>query len=242
MKYMLAAAVLSTAMVSYANNEVDPAYFEITGMNVREIPVAPGHQILDTVGIGSVDCSSSPASLQQLEDATDILGPLNALEMVVDKIINIGKKIWDIVQAGKPVVNIKTDIATALPLGARCWADLQGWQMPETRVYEVGFKNGFGMEVVKMSYRVMWLPGGTVDGVGQYIGYASMAPVDIKVQWGFSLNANVSIPTVFNMGSKEAPIGGMQMNMGYRVESPITTIDQGQAFFVDGRGQFKKLD
>jgi hypothetical protein len=193
------------------------------------------------VAIGSIDCDSFKPNVTANETAP-ITGPLDTIDMVIDKIINIGKKLWSIVQAGQPVLNMKTSVATALPQNARCWTDLDGWQMPESRVYDVGFENGFGSEVVTLSYRVIWLPGGSVKGQGKYVGYASVTPVSVAVSWGFNLDAEVSIPTVFNMGSQKSPIGAMQINVGYRVKSPVTVIDEGQAFFVNGEGRYKMLD
>jgi hypothetical protein len=225
----------------------DVNYYTLTKKTVREVTqrqtmAAPLSR--DAVAIGAVDCEAAhPLVNAPIVPTTgDSANPLDAIDMIVDKIINIGKKIFAIVQAGKPVVNIRTDVATALPSGARCWTDLEGWQMPESKVYEVAFENAYGMEVVKMSYRVLWLPGGQVNDVGQYIGYATMTPVSVDVSWGFSLNAQVSIPTVFNMGSKKDPIAGMQMNMQYQIESPLTTIQEAQAYFVDGKGRYKQLD
>jgi hypothetical protein len=175
-------------------------------------------------------------------EADPVTGPLDTIDLITDKITNIGKKLWSMVQAGQPVLNMKTSVATALPQNARCWTDLDGWQMPESRVYEVGFKNGFGAEVVTLSYRVIWLPGGSVKGKGKYVGYASVTPVRVAVYWGFSLDAEVTVPTVFNMGSQTSPIGAMQINVGYRVKSPLTVIDEGQAFAVNGAGRFKMLN
>jgi hypothetical protein len=248
MKMALVLAALATAVLSTAHADVDAAQLQITEVRVRELPDFQNLSLAEVkAGIGSVDCATadmhvfSTAPQAPTQDTGDIMDPLNTVEMVVDKIINIGKKIWNIVQAGKPVSNIKTDVATALPMGAKCWTDLGNWQMPQSKVYQASFVNGWGSEVVKISYRVLWLPGGQVNGVGNYIGYATITPVNVEVSWGFTLNATVSIPTVFNMGSKTAPVGGMQMTMQYRVESALTTIDQAQAFFVDGRGNFKML-
>jgi hypothetical protein len=39
---------------------------------------------------------------------------LDSPELVLDLIINLGKKIWTLVEANKPVVNVATDSASAL--------------------------------------------------------------------------------------------------------------------------------
>jgi len=220
--------------------DVDAKYFEIKQVRVREVS-AP--QIMRTdVAIGSIVCDAFTPQNSAGEVIANPGQALDAVEMILDKVINIGRKIWNLVVAGRPVSNLKTSVATALPAGARCWTDLENWKMPESKVYEVAFENGFGSEVVYLSYRVLWLPGGQVKGQGNYIGYATVQPVSISVNWGFELNAEVTIPTVFNMGSQSSPVGGMQVNMNYRVESIVTKIDEGQAFFINGLGQFKMLD
>lgn len=248
MKLSLSFAALALAFAVSAKAEVENAQYEIKSMSVREVPAAEAQNTVfgAQVGIGAIDCSSvepspAPSTLGNPIESMNPIEALDTVDMIVDKIINIGQKIWKIVDAGKPVVNVRTNVATAMPQGARCWNDLQAWQVPQSKTYEVAFKNGFNANVVKMSYRVLWLPGGQAKGVGQYIGYATITPVNLEVMWGFKLNADVSIPTVFNMGSSENPIAGMQMNMAYQVESPIKTIQQGQAFFVDGRGNFQML-
>lgn len=233
----------------------DREHYEIRQVKVREVAEPVRMQMSaerQESGIGLLSCSQNSPSkpfgalpgfglTDSQADAGDLLNPLHQLDLIVDQVINIGKKIFSIIKAGQPVMNLKTDVATALPAGAGCWLDLQGWQVPQSRVYEMAFVNGFGASVVKMTYRVLWLPGGTVDGVGQYIGYATMTPVDVSVSWGFSLNAQVSVPTVFNMGTRQAPVAGMQMDMQYRIETPFKVTEQGQAYFVSGNGQFQQL-
>ncbi|MBX3019060.1 MAG: hypothetical protein KF767_14325 [Bdellovibrionaceae bacterium] len=231
-------------MTAFADTNSD-RYFEISEVVTKEVPknllkdAGSLTVVPDGVALGSCQQNGYP-----LEAGMDFnpIAALDATDVIVDKVINIGKKIWEIVQAGKPVLNIKTDVATALPQGARCWLDLQTWQMPESKIYSVAFKNGFGMEVVKFNYRVLWLPGGSVDGVGKFIGYAAMIPNDVSVSWGFGLNAQASVPTVFNMGTRAEPIGGMQLSMIYRIETPIQTTEQSQAYFVSGNGEYKQLD
>lgn len=224
-------------------------YFQVTDVVTKEIPKNlfsnPGALTVvpDGTALGSCEQNGYPFANEEGGGISfNPIDTLNTVDVVVDKVINIGKKIWEIVQAGKPVLNIRTDVATALPQGSRCWLDLQTWKMPESKLYSVSFKNGFGMEVVKMNYRVLWLPGGSVDGVGQFIGYAAVIPSDVSVAWGFSLNAQASVPTVFNMGTRAEPVAGMQMSMIYRVESPIQTTEQSQAYFVNGKGDFKQLN
>lgn len=240
--------ILMLAVVSFGLNAlaVDAGYFEIKNIQTREIETS-GFQVMDAMGVGP-DCGGGSQSLQLMSssfrtmETAPSVDPLDLLDVQIDKIINIGKKIWNIVQAGKPVMNIKTDVATALPAGVKCWQDLENWSMPESHTYETSFENLYGMTVASFKYRVVFVPGGSFKGAGAYVGYATVLPVEATASWGFSLNAEASVPVVYNMGSKSSPVAAMQVNMKYVVESPLRTIEQGQSYGLNGRGEFKQLD
>jgi hypothetical protein len=174
--------------------------------------------------------------------ADETPNPLDEVEMTIDQIINIGKKVWAIVELGRPVVNVKTDVATALPKGAVDWLSLDSWQAPESRTYSVTYLNAYGTRVVEFTYRVLYIYGGSVNGQGKYIGYATLVPVELNVQWGFKFNAEANVPSVFNVGTRAEPVGGMQLNMKYHVDTVMSHVEQSQAYFIDGKGTFKKLN
>lgn len=191
--------------------------------------------------LGSV--VGSATTVPSLGDLTGIGAEIDQADIVLDKIINLGKKVWNLVDQGKPVVNVKSDIATALPQGAKCWTDLQNWQTPKYKVYSVSYKNGYGVTIVDFTYRVLFLTGGTVNGKGLYVGYASVEPLNINVLWGFHFNVEASVPTVYNMGSKTDPVAGMNLQIKWTVDPilPIQHQEHTQTFFVSGRGEFKVL-
>ena len=128
-----------------------------------------------------------------------------------------------------------------MPAGAQCWDDLEGWQFPTSKAYRSTFKNVYGITVVDFTYRVTYLYGGTADGVGKYIGYATVSPVNLDVLWGFTFNATATVPTIYNMGSKAKPVAGMQVLVQWKVESAISSIEQSQAFALNGLGAFQEL-
>ncbi len=167
--------------------------------------------------------------------------PIDAIEVIVDRIINIGKKIWAIVEAGRPVVNVKVDTANALPSGVKCWDELEGWQAPTSKLYQVAYQNGFGSTVISYDFRVSFISGGSYKGQGQYITLASVQPANIYVSWGFKLDAVATVPMVFNQGTHVAPLAGMQLAMNWKVSSPITEIQQAENFFINGTGLLQKM-
>ncbi len=168
----------------------------------------------------------------------EVLQPLTVLDAALDKIINIGKKAWSVVEAGKPVVNLNMDVATALPEGARCWTDLQAWQTPKAATYTVSYKNAYNIEVVRFSYRVLYITGGNVNGKGAYIGYAAIQPADVLVRWGFNLQVQGNTLAVYNMGTKEAPVAGMALGVNYSVDTVINHMSGSKTFSIPGNGDF----
>ncbi len=253
MKNMFLSLILASTAPAMAQ-AAGSAYYQIQNMDVVEV----SHEILSNrefadVAIGTQGCGAGTngqfADLNPGTSATvtaapgaGILNNLNVASMVIDQVVNIGKKVWSVVELGRPVVNIQTDIATALPAGARCWQDLQTWQAPEARTYAVKFKNLYGMEVIRFSYRVITLQGGSVNGQGRYVGYATLQPADVYVAWGYKFNAQGSTAAVYNMGTKQDPIGALTLNMKYSIDTIMNHIEQSQVFNVSGNGAFKRLN
>lgn len=245
MKWAFALSTLF-AINGFAQN-LDSRYFEMTEPEVKLVrEESLSFQTFASSAIGSSLCQTGNARfLTAPSEGIDLGGVLKDLqsgELILDQVMNLGKKIWDIVQAGKPVVNLKTDVATALPYGAKCWMDLQTWQAPQARTYSVTYKNLYGIEVVKFSYRVVYVAGGSVNGKGAYIGYAALEPSEVSVAWGFTFNASSSAPAVYNMGTKEAPVAGMNLQMNYSIDTVLKSVKASQAYFISGAGEFKSLD
>lgn len=241
----LGAMIVMTA--GFANaNQADNKYLTIGSVEatlIEDVELDTTSTFAQAIGAG--DCSGAGlkrfADLDLLDQVKNPLDPINEFEMKLDQIINIGKKIWKIVEAGKPVVSYKTDVATAMPQGAGCWTDLQNWSAPRSQSWGVSYKNLYGVEVVKHVYRVSYLPGGSVNGAGKYIGYASVVPVELNVAWGYKFEATVNVPTVFNMGSAEAPKAGMQIDVNWKVNTVLKSVESTDSYFVSGTGEMQKM-
>lgn len=240
MKYALLLAL--TCLVSVSHAAPDSRHYEIKKIYIREIQdVQRGAAADQAINNFTQGCEPGLPTDPNIIDPLDPANPIEIIDVIVDKIINIGKKIWAIVQAGKPVVNVKIDAANALPAGVKCWDELEGWQVPQSKLYQVQYENGFGSIVVNYTFRVLFIHGGSYKGRGQYVTNASVQPAQIDVAWGFKLDAVATVPMVINQGSKTDPIAGLQLVMEWQVESPIKTIRRAENFFVNGLGQFQKL-
>jgi len=153
-----------------------------------------------------------------------------------DQILTIGEKVWEIVQAGKPVVHLVTPVAHALPRGMECWFDLERWRAPRTQTYEVIYKNGFGIEVVKFRFRLHYTYGGGKGERGQYLANVSVLPAELNVSWGYNFDAKVEVQPAINMGTSENPMAGLELNVHWTVKTVIKESINSFHFFVQGNG------
>lgn len=158
------------------------------------------------------------------------------VEYIVDKIINVGKKIWTVVEKGHPNQNYQNSVANALPANANTWTDLENWKQPETKVISVSYKNTYGAEVVKFVYRIILLSGGTANGVGNYIGYAAVEPVTMSTSYLYTFNAEAVVVNIFNKGTKANPVAGMILTVRWNVETVMKKMAGSHTFFMDGLG------
>ena len=156
-------------------------------------------------------------------------------------IINIGFKLWSIVEAGKPVSSFNAQYAHALPRGADSWAMLTNWQEPMVRTFHVQYKNLYGMNVVDFTYSVVANTGGQYDNRGAYIANATVLANELSVMWGFDFKADAEVPLVMNMSTEEAPVAGMQIKVGWSVESVLSSEKRTELYFLNGLGEMKSM-
>lgn len=234
----LLAMALSMGMASAAF-ATDKAYYEISKVKVTDVTEQYARAGLLKVNDNGLNQDCNVEESKSLgQSPTD---PLKDIEVIVDQIINIGKKIFAVIEAGRPVVNLKIDNANALPKGLTCWSDLAGWNVPQSKVYNVQYENGFGMTVVDFTYRVLYTAGGNYNGVGKYITNATFQPANVSVGWGFNFDASATIPSVFNTGSKNDPVAGMQMNMEWKVTNVVSHEQGAESYYVSGENKMEKL-
>lgn len=168
--------------------------------------------------------------------STPIEATIDKVDLIVDKVINIGQKIWNVVEKGRPVANFSNSSATALPANALRWDQLTQWNAPRSKIINVVYKNAYGMEVIRFTYRILLLYGGSVNGVGKYIGYASVEPLEMTTAYMYTFNVKASVDTVFNMGTKENPLAGMILNINWTVETVLKKSTMTHTYTLDGLG------
>jgi len=181
---------------------------------------------------------------QNFENLAQVGAALTAADVIVDKVINIGTKIWNVLERGRATYNYQNQQANALPQGARRWNQLQNWRQPASRVFSVTGKNVFGYEILRFDYRVILLAGGDVGGVGRYIGYATVHPMEVNIPYLTNFDVGVRVDSVYNTGTARNPVAGMVMNISIRATSvvPLMPIRElGHSLVLDGNGNIRTM-
>jgi len=219
-----------------ASQSFDNSYYSIQSVEVQEVP----DSVLTNENFKDID------QLQQLQ-STNMLG--GALEpvgvgqaaLILDQIINIGSKIWAIVEKNKPVVNVINLSANAVPEGLSSWQQIQQWRAPFARNYQVIMKNFLRMTVVNFIYRVQFTYGGNVDGKGLYLSAATVLPAQLKVLWGYHFNSQVSVANITNAGTHDSPLAALELQLKWSVDTVIKHHEETDSFYLRGDGYFRQL-
>jgi len=171
-----------------------------------------------------------------------VIGQLNQAEIIVDKIINIGTKIWNVLEKGKPVANYqKMAKASAVPQNITAWQQLEGWKNPQSKYYEILYKNVYGVEVAKLVYKIIYLTGGSFKGQGKYIGYVSVEPQEFKTAYLYTFNVQAAVESVYNKGTSQNPLAGMIININWTISTILKKETQSYSYHIDGLGNFSAL-
>ena len=174
--------------------------------------------------------------------ATKPVPQAEAFNLDWSTITTIGEKIIQIVQAGKPVVNITRDTVSAIPGGVSSWTQLSGWQAPVTKVYSLTAQNKLGMTIVDLRLKVSANGGGGIDGKGKFIANLVVVPTSIYVLWGFNADVFSEHQDAVNVGSSDNPVAGIGFDIRYKYGSSLFTQQGAQSYFVSGDGQIKTVE
>lgn len=170
---------------------------------------------------------------------------LGQIIMVTDQLIALGKKIWAIIEAGKPVIttNMSKPISV-LPKqddGTFAFSDMANWSMPAVKSYRVSYKNGWNSEVIGFTYTVYFQHSGTYNDVGAYITSLNVEASEIYVAWGFKFDATSALVGIANMGSSADPIASATVSIAYKASSWFSEVNTQESFFVTGKGALSRL-
>lgn len=171
------------------------------------------------------------------------LGNITDIVSNIDNIVNLAQKIWGIIEANAPVVNITVNYANAVPYGTSHWTQLQGWSKPATKKYAFTMKNGFGSQAVKVTYQVHYTYAGNFQGKGKFLTGVTVEPLNVEALWGYKVDLVAEVPdsTVANVGTHENPIASMQVKLKWKVHTVIKDITEEAIYYVQGDGLLQEI-
>lgn len=135
----------------------------------------------------------------------------------IDKIVNLGLKLWKVVEKNQAQLHIAHSYANALPKGVDGPEDLDDFSAPVYKSYRMHGENTFGMSTYDVTYTLVHRYHGNFKGKGQYLDSVTVLPHKATAIWGYTVDLNVDKVSAVNVGSKDAPIGSVLMELGFRV-------------------------
>ena len=229
----------------YSIASVEVNELPATVMDVPSIPVLP--PITPINPVNPTAPGVTPAGGVSPAPATGIPGVVNPYVETIDKIVNLGKKIFDIIKENQPVVNISVDYANAVPDGEDAggtlhWTHLQNWSEPRAVTYEVRARNIFGVTLAKVIYQVVYTYGGDYYGRGQFLTAVSVQPLYVTSS-GFNIDLSCEVPdmTVNNIGTSEDPIAALQLNFQVRMANFMKEINSRFVYYIKGTGECREI-
>ncbi len=197
----------------------------------------------DYFTIGKVSVTEIETPVEVLDEKGDEK-KLGEVIMTIEKLIALGKKIWAIIEAGRPVLN--QNLMTPLSVLPKtddpdaAFYQMEGWSAPKAVTYRVKYENLFGMTVIAFDYTVIFQYAGKYEGKGNYITGLNVKASNVSVAWGFQFDANSSLVNIANRGSSANPTAGATVQIDYKASSVMRTISTSESFHVTGKGSVTK--
>jgi hypothetical protein len=154
--------------------------------------------------------------------------------LCLDKIINLGKSLWEIIEANKPVLNVSYVYANALPKGLRRSEELDNFSDLQFKSYRSHGKNLVRATVYDLTYTVVHRYNGSYNDKGKYLENVSVIPSKIDVLWGYTVDFAVTKTTTVNVGTAKDPIGSLLMEATTRVSTVLKSSETHNIFQFRG--------
>jgi len=225
LKSLFVASLLLLSSPSFAGlSEIEKDEFTISSVEVYEVATPDFDK-------GAVTLPPVPKN------------PIDEIAAQIDGIIAIGKKIWTIIDAGRPVITTTGMIPSIsvlpeidAPSKVPALHQMANWSAPKTKSFRVAYKNNFGSEVVGFTYTVFFQHNGSYKGRGKYITSLKIQVSEITSSWGFNFDAASELISVANVGSDAEPVASAILQISYKVRGLLNESRSAQSFYVDGNG------
>jgi hypothetical protein len=154
--------------------------------------------------------------------------------VIFDSIVNLGKKVWAIVESNKPVVSVSYLYANALPKGVRSSEELDSFSPLQATSYRVYGENLYGMTVYDLTYSLVHRYGGSYQGRGKYLENVSVVPTALDVMWGYTVDYKVDKVSVVNTGTRENPVGSVLLETLFKVSTVVKSSESHSVYEFRG--------
>lgn len=158
----------------------------------------------------------------------------SALPVDIGTIINLGKTVWDVIIANKPVVQVAYDYANALPKGVASPAELARFSDLQIRTFRYFGRNLFGSTVYDVTFTIVHQYGGTYNGKGKYLASVAVVPTQVDVNWAQKIGMKVTHVATSNVGTETDPIGAIVLELGFSTDT--ATKHHSKAVIMEFRG------
>lgn len=207
LKKLLVAAVVIAPLATSCSQESSTASLD----SIEDFELVVGAPVATPADVMKKIAALEAAQAEEMNRPKD--EDITAGLIIAEKVINIGKDVWNIIQEGKAVSDIKTDYATGLPEGVKNWTDLQGFSNLVHKTYPLEGKNSRGKVKNFGTFTLVHQYGGNIDGKGKYLTTVGVVGSNITTGWNQSLNFATNVVNVANAGTKENPIASVTMEM-----------------------------
>lgn len=235
-------AVVAAALAAVAVSVSRPAVAQFTKEELRKAQQDPRAYTLDedSVKIENLGAVTTPA-----ESLPPPVGGGGAdVIPVLNDILNLAQRLWTIIEANRPVVDVQNSYASALPRGLEHWSQLTGWTPPKGVLYRLTAKNLYGMKMVDVQYSVQRTYGGGYKGKGKYLTAVTVLPLEVNVGSGYRFDLSASVPdsSIINVGTEEDPIAAMSPVLTWRIRTVLKDSQGRSMYHVRGDGRFSEVD
>ena len=232
---------VKNTITSSITGSVNTSVFLEDYFTIRDVQVEEIHELHTFNRVKDIDNFEEIALFNFGGIIQDSVSTTSVASILLDNIINLGKKIWTLVEANHAVVSIATDRANALPQGISTWEHMQEWKTPSSRLFRVTYKNFFGMNVVDFTFRLIYTYGGSVNGKGLYLTQIGVIPADLLVRSGYTFNVHAFVPNITNAGTSESPMAAAEILVNWSLDNYAKHIEGSQSYYVRGDGYFEDM-
>ncbi len=234
--------MIATTTTAFAQTVYSEQYQRIQSIELAEITVDENGNEVESL----VQKQRIPTEIEHMINAqkkqSNRKANIGEVIKVTRELIALGKEIYKIVEAGRPVVNInKMTPVSVLPktnAGAPVDPmDLDGWKAPIYKKYKVSYKNYLGGTPASFTFMLMYSYGGSENGKGKYITGALIKATDVTVKWGYSLDADFKVLSIMNAGSRDNKVAAAVLEINYKVSTVLQSTDTSETFYINGAGK-----